>query len=66
MARWPPINQGLPPPRFNATLQKPFTVAADDHPRCGGVLIAGAIFLKIGEQCALIQYKACLTDQVGA
>ena len=22
-------------------LQKPFTVAADDHPRCGGVLIAG-------------------------
>jgi hypothetical protein len=66
MARWPPINQGLPPPCFNATLQQPFTVAADDHPRGGGVLIAGAIFLKIGEQCALIQCKACLTDQVGA
>jgi hypothetical protein len=33
MARWPPINRGLPPPRFNATLQKPFTVAADDLSR---------------------------------
>jgi hypothetical protein len=33
MARWPPINRGLPPPRFNATSQKSFTVAVDDPSR---------------------------------
>jgi hypothetical protein len=72
--RWPPFNRVAPPQCFEATSQKPLTVAADDCPDRRGVLIAGEgwslssarFFSEDRWTVRLTQWRAYLTDQLGA